>query len=185
VRKTTLMAATEAAAPAASSDSTGPRNPTESSLSLSYADGGTYQAAGALVFVGGDLAASTFATAFPDSVGGYVISSFQQTGGDEGDAHGHPVQARLLWERLATSLLDPPRQGPLDGPSQLMLLHVLERLGRDEDARRLLRGLRAPDSLAFLEHSGVLAARSGDRGGAETALASSRVLRDHRPMGDA
>lgn len=90
--------------------------------------------------------------------------------GDELDAHGHPVEARFLWERLATSL-DPLEEGSVDGRSLPLLLHVFERLGRDEDARRLLGGLQSRDSLAFLEHSGILAARSGDRERAETALA--------------
>lgn len=85
MRTAGLVAAGAVVAMAGCSDSTGPQKTTESSLSLSFADGGTYQATGAPVFDGGDLAASTFATAFSDSVGGYVISGFQQTKGTEGD----------------------------------------------------------------------------------------------------
>lgn len=85
VRTGTLAAIGAVASLAACSDTTGPESPLPSSLELSYADGGTYRASGEPVFDGGDLSAATFATAFPDSVGGYVISSFQMTSGSRGD----------------------------------------------------------------------------------------------------
>lgn len=66
-------------------DATAPVIQDESNLSLSYADGATYQATGEPAFEGGDLSSATFATAYPDSVGGYVISAFQQTDGSTGD----------------------------------------------------------------------------------------------------
>jgi len=59
--------------------------PGGSSLTLNYSDGGRYQASGTPSVDGGQVSASTFAVAFRDSVGGVVITGFQQTDGTRGD----------------------------------------------------------------------------------------------------
>jgi hypothetical protein len=48
---------------------------------LAFEDGHSHVAAGDPTFGAGGLEAATFAIAFPDSVGGLVITSFQLTGG--------------------------------------------------------------------------------------------------------
>jgi tetratricopeptide (TPR) repeat protein len=93
--------------------------------------------------------------------------------GDELAAHGCGGAATTLWSRLAHSLTmrlrDPTSEGP--GSARLTLIEVLERLDRDNEALALLEPLAAHDSLAYMEHLGILAARRGDRDQAETAVA--------------
>lgn len=54
-------------------------------LAMQYAEGGGYEASGAPVFSGSELSPGTFATAFPDSVGGLTITAFARTNGTRGD----------------------------------------------------------------------------------------------------
>jgi hypothetical protein len=54
-------------------------------LSLTYADGSEYDAAGMPTFQGIEVSAATFAVAFPDSVGGLVLAGFRQGEGSRGD----------------------------------------------------------------------------------------------------
>jgi DNA-binding SARP family transcriptional activator/TolB-like protein len=93
--------------------------------------------------------------------------------GDELAAHGCGGAATTVWGRLARALTmraqDPMSQGP--GSARLTLIEVLERLDRDDEALALLEPLAAHDSLAYMEHLGILAARRGDRDRAATALA--------------
>lgn len=98
----------------------GSGSPGGSSLTLDYVGGATYQASGSPTFDGGDVGASTFATAYSDSVGGYVIASFVQGNGSVGDlfivqlndrqpgSHacgiGQSCQARVLGDFDASTL---------------------------------------------------------------------------------
>lgn len=56
-----------------------------SRLTLNYSDGGQYEASGTPTVEAGDIAGGTFAVAFRDSLGGLVITSFQQQNGTQGD----------------------------------------------------------------------------------------------------
>ena len=58
-----------------------------------------------------------------------------------------------------------------------------ERLGRNAEARSFLDMLAAEDSLAYAEHLGILAARDGDRGEAESALSWLAARPDGDPEG--
>jgi DNA-binding SARP family transcriptional activator/TolB-like protein len=93
--------------------------------------------------------------------------------GDELAAHGCGGAATTLWGRLAgvltMRLRAPTSEGP--GTQRLTLIEVLERLDRDDEALALLEPLAAHDSLAYMQHLGILAARRGDRDRAETAIA--------------
>lgn len=62
-----------------------PGTPETGTLAMSYVDGGGFQAAGAPVFSGSEVAPGPFAIAVPDSLGGVVVSAFSQTGGTRGD----------------------------------------------------------------------------------------------------
>jgi tetratricopeptide (TPR) repeat protein len=91
--------------------------------------------------------------------------------GDELHAHGHPEAAARVWKGLVRQLGPrTERTGPAAASPDPSLVELLERLERDREARQLLPGL-APDSLAYFEHLGILAARRGDGAQAESALA--------------
>ena len=72
-----------AVALSACAEATGPNG--EEGVRLAFDDGASHVAAGDPTFGAGGLEAATFAIAFPDSVGGLVITSFQLTGETTGD----------------------------------------------------------------------------------------------------
>lgn len=91
--------------------------------------------------------------------------------GDELHAHGHPEAATRVWARLVRVLR--PRTGAAGAEAASptpSLVELLERLGRDREAFELLPVLAPRDSLTYVEHVGILAARRGDRAEAEWAL---------------
>jgi DNA-binding SARP family transcriptional activator/TolB-like protein len=93
--------------------------------------------------------------------------------GDELAAHDCGAAADTLWSRLARALgarLRHPASDRSDGTRHTLIM-VLERLDRDDEALALLEPLAAHDSLAYMEHLGILAARRGDVDRAEVALA--------------
>lgn len=91
--------------------------------------------------------------------------------GDELHAHGHPEAAMRVWTRLVRALrLRTEVGGPEAVSLNPSLVELLERLGRDREASELLPGLAPRDSLTYVEHLGILAARRGDRAEAESAL---------------
>jgi tetratricopeptide (TPR) repeat protein len=81
--------------------------------------------------------------------------------GDELHAHGEPAAAASVWARVAEALTAQAREGVADpaSPEYLALVEVLERLERNAEARRLVEALASRDSLSYMEHVGVLAAR--------------------------
>jgi DNA-binding SARP family transcriptional activator/TolB-like protein len=92
---------------------------------------------------------------------------------DELAAHDCVAAADTLRSRLARVLgarLRHPASDRSDGPRHTLIM-VLERLDRDDEALALLEPLAAHDSLAYMEHLGILAARRGDVDRAEVALA--------------
>jgi tetratricopeptide (TPR) repeat protein len=92
--------------------------------------------------------------------------------GDELHAHGHPEAAVRVWSRLVRALrLRTGVAGAEAAFPHPSLIGLLERLGRNREAAELLSDLAPRDSLAYVEHLGILAARRGDRAEAESALA--------------
>lgn len=78
-----LPALVVASAVASCGDGTGPE--ASAGVRLAFDDGAFHEAAGDPTFSAGGLETATFAIAFPDSVGGLVITSFQLTEGTRGD----------------------------------------------------------------------------------------------------
>lgn len=89
---------------------------------------------------------------------------------DELHAHGHPESAEILWTRLAEALRSRVEQDDADRARYAGLVELLERLGRDAEARDVLEALANRDSLLYMEHLGILAARRGAREEAEATL---------------
>jgi len=91
--------------------------------------------------------------------------------GDELHAHGHPEAAARVWGRLVRALR---RRAEVAGPEVASpdpsLVELLERLEREREAGELVPALALLDSLTYVEHLGILAARRGDRAEAESAL---------------
>ncbi|MFO7894513.1 MAG: hypothetical protein R6U63_12330 [Longimicrobiales bacterium] len=68
------------------SDASGPGEPEGPDDGVNFTwDGGTYHAAGLPSFSGQEIEPETFAIAFPDSVGGLVVSGFERKEGTVGD----------------------------------------------------------------------------------------------------
>ncbi len=72
-------------ASAACDDPATPGSMAATGVNFTYLGGPSYAADGVPDFEGGDVGAGTFAIAFPDSVGGLVLSSFQKGDGTRGD----------------------------------------------------------------------------------------------------
>ena len=91
--------------------------------------------------------------------------------GDELHAHGHPEAAIRLWRRLVRALRPRTEVAGAEAASpNPSLVGLLERLGRNREAAELVSDLAPWDSLAYVEHLGILAARRGDRAAAESAF---------------
>ncbi|MGD2218184.1 MAG: hypothetical protein PVJ64_15610 [Gemmatimonadales bacterium] len=89
--------------------------------------------------------------------------------GEELHAHGDPASAEVVWSRLV-SWLETEAIEDLTPSQQIALIQALEHLERNGEARALLRVLSRQDSLTYMEHRGILAARRQDREAAEEAL---------------
>jgi tetratricopeptide (TPR) repeat protein len=83
--------------------------------------------------------------------------------GDELHAHGEPAAAAGVWVRVAERLTAKLEDGVADptSPPYLALIEVLERLERNAEARSLVSALATRDSVSYMEHAGLLAARLG------------------------
>ncbi|MGD2153765.1 MAG: hypothetical protein PVG79_10905 [Gemmatimonadales bacterium] len=89
--------------------------------------------------------------------------------GEELHAHGDPASAKVVWARVV-SWLETEAIEDLTPAQQIALIQALEHLERDEEARALLEILAPNDSLLYMEHRGILAARRQDRQAAEAVL---------------
>jgi tetratricopeptide (TPR) repeat protein len=89
--------------------------------------------------------------------------------GSELHAHGDTESAVVVWGRIA-SWLQAETPADLTPSQQVGLIQVLEHLERNEEAQALVETLAAHDSLSYMEHLGILAARRGDEGAAEASL---------------
>ena len=101
----------------------------------------------------------------PSAIGPLIVA------GDELHAHGHPEAAMRVWRRLVQVLRPRTEVAGADAASpNPSLVGLLERLGRAREAGKLLSDLAIVDSLAYVEHLGILAARRGGRAEAESAF---------------
>jgi tetratricopeptide (TPR) repeat protein len=89
--------------------------------------------------------------------------------GAELHAHGDGESARVVWGRVA-SWLQAESIPDLTPTQRISLIQVFEHLKRNEEARALVETLATHDSLSYMEHRGILAARRGDEDEAEASL---------------
>jgi len=89
--------------------------------------------------------------------------------GEELHAHGDPASATVVWSRVV-SWLETEAIEDLTRAQQIAFIQALEHLERNEEARALLEIVARNDSLLYMEHRGILAARRQDREGAQAAL---------------
>ena len=99
--------------------------------------------------------------------------------GDELHAHGEPDAAARVWGRVADLLSAQVEEDGADPapPPYLALVQVFERLDRTDEARSVLDALATHDSLSYMEHFGILAARLGKP---EEASAAQSWLADRQ-----
>jgi tetratricopeptide (TPR) repeat protein len=107
---------------------------------------------------------------------------FTMLAGDELYAHGHPREARQMWQRIVAGLTTAPdstREASIG-----FLLVAMYNLGRYADVDTLQRrldaqyGLRTPfDSMYSITNLGLLAARQGRRADADLAMAKLARIR--------
>jgi tetratricopeptide (TPR) repeat protein len=89
--------------------------------------------------------------------------------GSELHAHGDTESAVVVWGRIA-SWLQAETVTDLTPSQRVGLIQVLEHLELNEEARTLVETLAMHDSLSYMEHLGILAARGGDEEAADTSL---------------
>ncbi|UCC73839.1 MAG: tetratricopeptide repeat protein, partial [Gemmatimonadota bacterium] len=106
--------------------------------------------------------------------------------GDELHAHGEPAAAESVWVRVAERLTAQVEEGVADpaSPPYLALIQVLERLERNAEARSLVGALASRDSVSYMEHAGLLAARLGKREEAWAALSWLAARQEGAARGD-
>ena len=100
--------------------------------------------------------------------------------GEEYDAHGHPEEARELWERALQWYANRPAEELESGASRQSRVRFLLYLDRIEWAEELVVPLAAefPDNATNQGLLGILKAKQGDHEGAEQV---SRALEEWNP----
>lgn len=89
--------------------------------------------------------------------------------GSELHAHGDTESAVVVWGSIA-SWLQAETPAGLTPFQRVGLIQVLEHLERNEEAQALVEILATHDSLSYMEHLGILAARREDEAAVEASL---------------